>query len=176
VVKFPDLSNPDISAIPREQIPGLLFLLASRLLEMASIPDRDSPMPDRLITVEVAAERLAFTEQYLYGLIRNGKFPAIREGKYYRIRESDLSAWIEEHREKSIDNELYQSYSKRYGRKRTQTDQAVNGTHSAANVRQNRRESQYNRPMGAGRVDDIRTRLKVHSTSGNDGNTGQLEG
>jgi excisionase family DNA binding protein len=181
---FAELSNPDVlDKIPREQIAPMIAqcaalqsALAAKLLQ--SIPDAAmvSSKPDCLITVDVAAERLAFTSQYLYDLIRKGKFPAIREGKYLRIRESDFSAWIDKHQENIVDNELYHPYSKRYGRQRTQTDQKLNGPYAGANGKQNRRKVKHNRPLGTGRVEDIRTRFKVHSTTGEVGDAGQTEG
>jgi len=67
----------------------------------------DDPKPDTLITVYQAAERLSFTTQYVYELIRKGQLQAIRNGKYVRILNSDLDAWIERNREKGIESQLY---------------------------------------------------------------------
>jgi excisionase family DNA binding protein len=175
-INLADLDSEALDKIPREQIPPLILMLLAKLLEPVPSPATDSSTPYRLITVDTAAERLAFTPQYLYDLIRKHQFPAIREGKYLRIRESDLSVWIDNHQEKALDSELYQSYSKQYGRQRTKTNQKLNGTYPGANGRKNRREGKHNCTLGTGRVDDIRTRLKVHSTPGNDGHTGQPEG
>jgi excisionase family DNA binding protein len=58
---------------------------------------------DRLLTVDEAASKLAFKPAYLYELIRQRIFPAVRQGKYVRIRVCDLTAWIDRHRENGFD-------------------------------------------------------------------------
>jgi excisionase family DNA binding protein len=177
------IANPEsLAGIPREEIPILLVQIASlqstlaaKLLESIPKTATDFSKPDCLITVDMAAERLAFTSQYLYELIRKGLFPAIREGKYLRIRESDLSAWIDRHREKELDNELYHPYSMFNGRERTSKDQTINGAYTGTNGRSNRRQGKHNRPLGTGRIEDIRARIKIHSASGTDQKTGKPE-
>jgi excisionase family DNA binding protein len=48
---------------------------------------------DLLTVPEVAAE-LRFTRGYVYEAIRRGELPAVRKGKYVRLRRGDLAAWL----------------------------------------------------------------------------------
>jgi excisionase family DNA binding protein len=167
-----DLNLESLDKISREQLPALILKLLARFFEPVSESATDSSVPDRLITVDTAAERLAFTPQYPYDLIRKGQFPAIREGKYLRIRESDLSAWIDKHQEKSVDNKLYYQYSTQHERKRTERNKKVNGTHARANGGQGGREGQYHRSVGAGRIEHFRTCQPIHQATCDNGKTG----
>jgi excisionase family DNA binding protein len=55
----------------------------------------DAPPPDdRLLSVPEAAQFLGFANSYVYELIRRGEFPAVRRGKYVRIRRSALLLWV----------------------------------------------------------------------------------
>lgn len=49
---------------------------------------------DRLLAIPKVAELLAFTQQYVYELIRRGDLPAVRSGKYVRVSASALQAFI----------------------------------------------------------------------------------
>jgi excisionase family DNA binding protein len=49
-----------------------------------------------LLTIEEAAERLAFSKSYLYQLISAGKIKHVKFPNAVRIREEDLEAWIAE--------------------------------------------------------------------------------
>ena len=49
---------------------------------------------ERMLTVPEVASRLTFKPAYVYEL-RLRRLPAVRQGKYVRVRESDLVAWIE---------------------------------------------------------------------------------
>jgi excisionase family DNA binding protein len=104
------LDSPErVREVPLDSVPGLLaqlggpqVILAARLIDSEThVVKRplDDPKPHTLITVYQAAERLSFTTQYVYELMRNGQLQAIRNGKYVRILNSDLDAWIERNRE-----------------------------------------------------------------------------
>ncbi len=75
---------------------------------------------DRLLTVTQVARILSLRPQYLYELLRQGRFPAVRVGKYVRIHAKDLQGWIDRHREKGLDETPCLPYgkttSKRKGR------------------------------------------------------------
>ena len=49
----------------------------------------------KLLTVPEAAELLRVPDSWLYTAARNGTFPCVRNGRYIRIRESDVHHWIE---------------------------------------------------------------------------------
>ena len=52
-------------------------------------------MEDELLTVDQVAEKLCITRQTIWKYIRDGRLPATSFGKYYRIKKSDLAAFIE---------------------------------------------------------------------------------
>lgn len=53
-----------------------------------------APPEERLLSVPEAAQFLGFANSYVYELIRRSEFPAVRRGKYVRIRRSALMEWV----------------------------------------------------------------------------------
>ena len=51
---------------------------------------------DRLLTVAEVAATMRVSNMTVYRLIKNGDLPALRVGKKYRIRESDVDAYLSE--------------------------------------------------------------------------------
>ena len=51
---------------------------------------------DRLLTVAEVAATMRVSNMTVYRLIKNGDMPALRVGKNYRIRESDVDAYLSE--------------------------------------------------------------------------------
>jgi excisionase family DNA binding protein len=49
---------------------------------------------DRLLTVGEVAATMRVSNMTVYRLIKSGQLPAIRVGKNYRIRESDVDAYL----------------------------------------------------------------------------------
>jgi excisionase family DNA binding protein len=49
----------------------------------------------RLLTVREVAETMRVSNMTVYRLIRAGELPAIRVGKHFRIREHELTAYLE---------------------------------------------------------------------------------
>ncbi|MDQ1466102.1 MAG: hypothetical protein QOH10_517 [Actinomycetota bacterium] len=49
----------------------------------------------RLLTVREVAETMRVSSMTVYRLIRAGELPALRVGKHFRIRETDLNAYLE---------------------------------------------------------------------------------
>lgn len=50
---------------------------------------------DRLLTVGEVADHMRVSNMTVYRLIKSGALPAIRVGKNYRIRASDLSSYLD---------------------------------------------------------------------------------
>ena len=50
---------------------------------------------DRLLTVSEVAATMRVSNMTVYRLIRAGELPAIRVGKHFRIREHELSEYLE---------------------------------------------------------------------------------
>lgn len=48
----------------------------------------------RLLTIQEAAEQLRVPDSWLYAATKRGAFPCVRNGRYVRIRESDVRDWI----------------------------------------------------------------------------------
>jgi excisionase family DNA binding protein len=89
----------ELSPIPKQEIPGIIGALesikAKLFLQLCQpIQNASSKTPEQLLTVPEAAKRLRLTEQYVYSLIRQRELSAVRQGRYVRLRESDLNAWI----------------------------------------------------------------------------------
>jgi excisionase family DNA binding protein len=51
----------------------------------------------RLLTVREVADEIRVSTMTVYRLIKSGDMPAIRVGKHFRIRESDLSRYLTVH-------------------------------------------------------------------------------
>jgi excisionase family DNA binding protein len=51
---------------------------------------------DRLLTVGEVAATMRVSNMTVYRLIKSGQLPAIRVGKNYRIRESDMDRYLEQ--------------------------------------------------------------------------------
>jgi excisionase family DNA binding protein len=49
---------------------------------------------DRLLTVAEVAGTMRVSNMTVYRLIKNGDLPALRVGKNYRIRESDVDVYL----------------------------------------------------------------------------------
>jgi excisionase family DNA binding protein len=52
-------------------------------------------MDDRLLTAAEVADRLRVSTMTVYRLIRRGELTAVRVGRNYRVRERDLTSYLE---------------------------------------------------------------------------------
>lgn len=84
---------PEVAALLLARVAGLQIALLARCL---SVRSATTPLPDdeALLTVPDVARRLGFAESYVYELVRLGRLPAVRTGKYVRIRRSTLREWM----------------------------------------------------------------------------------
>jgi excisionase family DNA binding protein len=53
-------------------------------------------VPGGLLTVSEVANAMRVSNMTVYRLIKTGELPAVRVGKNYRLRESDLERFLEE--------------------------------------------------------------------------------
>ena len=53
-------------------------------------------VPGGLLTVSEVANAMRVSNMTVYRLIKSGELPAVRVGKNYRLRESDLERFLEE--------------------------------------------------------------------------------
>jgi excisionase family DNA binding protein len=80
----------------------LKMLVLSKLVKMSEsigsrvmAPPRKSPyVGDRLLTVGEVAALMRVSSMTVYRLIKSGSLAAIRVGKNYRIRESDVNRYL----------------------------------------------------------------------------------
>jgi excisionase family DNA binding protein len=106
-----NLSLPAVEAldgVPPEALPSLALHLAAlqgRVAARMAVAPANAPSSApgregdcRLLPVPEVANELRVAPAYVYELIRRGRFPAIRFGKYVRVRADDLRAWIATHR------------------------------------------------------------------------------
>jgi len=82
-------------------------------------------------------------------LFAQGTFPAVRQGRYVRVREADLSQWIEAHRKKPLDKQVYTMYSSSHDRQTTSTDQNKDATHTSRIRGPRKRNSEHDSSPGA---------------------------
>lgn len=52
-------------------------------------------MSDRLLTAGEVADQLRVSTMTVYRLIRRGELPAVRVGRNYRVRDTDLAAYLD---------------------------------------------------------------------------------
>jgi excisionase family DNA binding protein len=55
----------------------------------------DNTTRAELLTIPEAAEWMRVPESWLYAATKQGRFPCVRFGKYVRIRNADVDAWID---------------------------------------------------------------------------------
>lgn len=170
------LSDPE--SVPKRDIPealakleGLKAKLLCRLVEPGDAATRPE-VPDRLITVDEAAETLSFTKQFVYEMVRKGQLPSVRQGKYVRLRLADLSRWMDDHTERMLDKRIYHSYSTPHERKRTAGNKKAARPHSRADGGKDRCAVEHGGEMGARRVADFRTHLKTDPADSPEGKPG----
>jgi excisionase family DNA binding protein len=62
--------------------------------EVVTVPKRRQFVGDRLLTVAEVAGTMRVSNMTVYRLIKSGQLAAIRVGKNYRIRESDVDRYL----------------------------------------------------------------------------------
>ena len=60
------------------------------------MPARRRQVGDGLLTVGEVASWMRVSNMTVYRLIKSGQLPAVRVGKNYRIRESDIDRYLSE--------------------------------------------------------------------------------
>jgi excisionase family DNA binding protein len=90
-------TNIDLDAIPRDAIPAAIAYLAARLLNPECAAQTPVEQKDPLLTVSEAAALLRLAPSYVYELVRSQQLPAMRSGKYIRIRTSTVEHFIALH-------------------------------------------------------------------------------
>jgi excisionase family DNA binding protein len=69
-------------------------VVAVKIVEEVIMPKRRPFVGDRLLTVGEVAATMRVSNMTVYRLIKGGQLPAIRVGKNYRIRESDVNKYL----------------------------------------------------------------------------------
>jgi excisionase family DNA binding protein len=79
-------------------VPALLgaSVVHSLAVEGVKMPKRRPFVGDRLLTVGEVAATMRVSNMTVYRLIKAGQLAAIRVGKNYRIRESDVNRYLSE--------------------------------------------------------------------------------
>jgi excisionase family DNA binding protein len=63
---------------------------------MTAVSDSQPFIPGGLLTVSEVASAMRVSNMTVYRLIKSGELPAVRVGKNYRLRETDLERFLEE--------------------------------------------------------------------------------
>lgn len=53
------------------------------------------PDPTDYLTLRAAADRTGFSYDYVYDAVRRGDLPASQKGRMWRVRATDLAAWMD---------------------------------------------------------------------------------
>ena len=173
-----------VSEIPTESIPTILVEVASAQSDLAASQarlaaaqnaltarlctgsQRDTTDRDQLETVTQAARRLSYKPSYVYSLIRQGQLPAVRQGKYVRVRARDVDAWISTRCEKVLGESQYIPYSRRNDGRRDAPDTEETRAY-ASRVRGPRRpRTQHHSAAGARRDPNKGADIQTREDSG----------
>ena len=161
-----DALAADLSAVatlPAEALAALLLKVAAliiavtapTLLATATVNEEGN---DRLLTVPEAARRLNLAPSYLYELVRKGQLPALRLGRYVRLRPETLRTFIAaQETQKPLERSLYATYSSSYERRRTPTTPTATRPDPDGARTPRRRRRQLDSTSGAERDRDQRT-------------------
>jgi excisionase family DNA binding protein len=63
---------------------------------MTAVSDSQPFVPGGLLTVSEVASAMRVSNMTVYRLIKSGELPAVRVGKNYRLRETDLERFLQE--------------------------------------------------------------------------------
>jgi excisionase family DNA binding protein len=104
-------SMQTLSPEARAAVLGQVVILLAQLLVQAAATPVTTPVqkgqdPARLLTVAETAHLLSVRPPHVYELIRRRRLPALRVGKYVRVRSRDLQAWIEDQRGEGVDGRI----------------------------------------------------------------------
>jgi excisionase family DNA binding protein len=84
---------PTVAAELLIRVIGLQTALATRALAAPEGGPTEAPAEDQWLTIPEVAARLRFAKSYVYQLARRADLPALRKGKYWRVRLADLHQW-----------------------------------------------------------------------------------
>jgi len=94
-------SSNEVAALAEaDALAALLEAVAAvELLRLRCSPPATTPTPasPKMLTVDQVAEATEYAPSYVYELIRRRVLPAVRVGKYVRVTEHDLAAFVELH-------------------------------------------------------------------------------
>jgi excisionase family DNA binding protein len=155
-----DKTNIDLDAIPRQQIPAAIAYLAARLLNPESASQSRIEESDPLLTAPEAAAGLHLAPSYVYELVRSRQLPAVRSGKYVRIRRSAVERFIAQH-EDGVDNYVSIMHTLQHATQRDKAQTPTVGIESSRTRPTPGRASSHRLAMGARRLADAKGRERV---------------
>jgi excisionase family DNA binding protein len=178
----------DTDAITQRDVPAALVQVAAALSALAARwpggvvlmqPECVPEPPDQtsLLTVPEVAKKLKLAKSYVYELVRCGRLPALRFGKYRRITPSALERFIAQHEGGiAFDNELSTVHTSFNGTKRHKTPPAASRTEPGRACPTPGRASADPLEVGARRRADAKSRTRAAQTVGaaNSPTRGQL--
>ena len=114
-----------VAKASRDELPELIGQIEADLSRLETLKSeakqrlinssKEEPVDpvDRLLTIPEVAQVLGVSKSYVYGLVRQRKFPAVRlpglekagrdrEGKNVRVRLGVLQDWLESHEDRGL--------------------------------------------------------------------------
>lgn len=142
-------------------------LALARLVAPAPNPRHTEPPAQqdevaRCLSVQETALRLGLDEGKVYDLLRTGRLPGFKEGKYWLV---PLRA-LDEHVELHLDKSLYSSYIRASGRAGASTDPCSAGADAGRHRQASGSRRQYGGKVGARRGTGQRGDVATRATRG----------
>lgn len=88
-----------------EDLPRAVEMLSNEIVSIKQLLEcRTEPQAalDQLMTIKQASEFLSLTVATLYGYVQRGAIPVSKRGKRLYFRRSELLAWIQEGRKRTV--------------------------------------------------------------------------
>lgn len=165
---------PKAAALPPEVARVLTLRCAAVLTALASAPRADQQPRQAMenegwFTIPEVAARLRFAKSYVYQLVRRGDLPALRKGKYWRVRLADLCRWEAALSKDPLDGRFSKVLTSSGDRRRVPTAPSSASADPGATRRAPPRSSNHALPTGAGPGAYPRSRSPIDPTLGSDG-------
>jgi excisionase family DNA binding protein len=132
---------------------------------------------ERLLTIPDAAQVLGVSDDYLYSLARQRKIQTVRlpglvkggrtrQGKYVRLRQSVLLAWLAEHEDKGLDKTINVTLNSLCERQRSKANSQTTRTYPGRVRKTHWGASREREPLGNGQNGHQADSREAHAIAG----------
>lgn len=163
-VELARLLAAEVAATPSAGLPALIGMLAqtqaeAQALMVSAAVAIDRPASGfRALSPETVASRLEIPVSQVYSLMREGKLPSVKLGKYVRVPEEALEEWLQS----QLDNRYTRRILPSNERLRVKSGAAEARVDSGPTRGAARSDPKHRRPLGAGRTNHSGSDLATH--------------